>query len=260
MIRLGKWEAIFTLAPPDSPLTLKAGQLYVPFSPFATHLVSDPLTLELAEARELAVVLGFAQAGFALEAYAYDGDLTVQAADAPAALGFHAQLAQGDETEGWGLGLSYTTQLADSDGLTGVLDAAGVPALRTEIAGFGLDFALQRGPFNLIAEYVTALDRFAPEELAYQTGGAQPAAWNLEVGYRWMLGGRAAQLALAHQRSHEAFALGLPQTRWAAALGLELSETLALGLELAQDEDYDPDAGGTGTRNTVFTAQLAFEL
>ena len=42
-----------TLANADvSPLFLTAGQIYVPFGAFETHMVSDPLTLEIGETRE----------------------------------------------------------------------------------------------------------------------------------------------------------------------------------------------------------------
>jgi hypothetical protein len=46
----------------------------VPFGTFETHLVSDPLTLEIGETNETAVVAGFARGGFGGAVYVFNGD------------------------------------------------------------------------------------------------------------------------------------------------------------------------------------------
>jgi len=57
------------------PLFLQAGKLYVPFGNFESHMISDPLTLELGETRETAAVLGVEYKGFHLSTYAFNGDI-----------------------------------------------------------------------------------------------------------------------------------------------------------------------------------------
>jgi hypothetical protein len=42
------------------PLYLNAGQLYVPFGQFESHMITDPLTLDLGETSQSAVQVGFA--------------------------------------------------------------------------------------------------------------------------------------------------------------------------------------------------------
>jgi hypothetical protein len=54
-------EAFVTLG--QSKAYLAVGQLYVPFGNFESHLISDPLTLELGEAREKAAQVGFEKGG-----------------------------------------------------------------------------------------------------------------------------------------------------------------------------------------------------
>ncbi|MFC1498503.1 LbtU family siderophore porin [Verrucomicrobiota bacterium] len=66
MIVLGGNEAF--------PAYLKVGKIYVPFGTFNSHFISDPLTLELAETRESAVLAGFASDLLDISAGAFNGD------------------------------------------------------------------------------------------------------------------------------------------------------------------------------------------
>lgn len=58
-------EATITLSGEDViPAYLTAGEMYVPFGNFESHMISDPLTLEIAETREAAIQVGGQSGGF----------------------------------------------------------------------------------------------------------------------------------------------------------------------------------------------------
>lgn len=65
----------------DMPFSITAGKLYVPFGRFNSHFVSDPITLELAETRESAVILGYAQGMIEIQIGAFNGDLNEEGDD-----------------------------------------------------------------------------------------------------------------------------------------------------------------------------------
>ncbi|HHB75788.1 MAG TPA: LbtU family siderophore porin, partial [Desulfobulbus sp.] len=56
------------------PLYLNAGRQYVPFGNFTTNMISDPLTLEIAETQETALQIGFKAAGAYGSVFAFNGD------------------------------------------------------------------------------------------------------------------------------------------------------------------------------------------
>jgi hypothetical protein len=250
-------EAILSFGNPEqSPLSLALGQMYVPFGSYQTQMVSDPFTLDLGETRETAALVGFEQDGLTASAWLFKGDLDDDLDDFGLALGYSA----GDEEQGWGLGMSYAANLAESDGIGGALDEAGVGEPRDKIGALGLHGGFHGDSFRLIAEYLSALESFDPAELGWKGGGAEPAAWNLELGYGFEIAGLESTAAIGYQQTREALALGLPETRWSLALSVGLMEQVSLGLELAFDEDYGRGDGGSGDDATTFTALVAVAL
>ncbi|MFP4393607.1 MAG: LbtU family siderophore porin [Desulfohalobiaceae bacterium] len=107
----------------------------------------------------------------------------------------------------------------------------------------------------------SALDEFKPNELEFEGHGAEPKAWNLELGYSFDLQGREATLTAAYQGTDEAQALDKPEERYLASASVGLFDNLAsLSLEYAYDEDYSQPQGGTGEEAHTVTTQLAVEF
>jgi hypothetical protein len=224
-------------------MSLTAGRQYVPFGNFETNLVSDPLTLDLAETRESALKLGFESGGLYGSVYTFNGDS--DAAGATKVQQFGAQLGFGQE-EGdnrYNFGVSYTSALGDSD----TIQDAVTPTVDSP-AGIGIHGVWRRGPLSLIGEYVAASEAFV------DLSGAKPTAMNLEVGYDVKLGGRDATVAAGYQNTTGASGLSLSETRTVAAISFGIAENTGLAFEVAQAKDY---AGAT--TNTV-TMQLAAEF
>ena len=230
-------------------LSLLAGQTYLPFGVFESAFISDPLTLEIGETRETTVALTHEANGFSGTFYAFNGDIDED--DRNQIDGFGLNAAYANDT--FSIGAGYISALGDSDTLQ---DSLSSTTVSDQTDGLALDASLNLGNVTLIAEYVTALDEFEDIALFDQ----KPSATNLELNYGLNFGRLPATLAVAYQTTDDSLALELPETRILLGLGLELHENIGIGFELARDEDYDVNEGGSGDSATIFSIQIAAEF
>lgn len=232
-----------------------AGKLYVPFGVYETGLISDPLTLELGETREGAVVVDFGGGGFYGAAYTFNSAINDDASDDDMIDAFGVTAGYVDEVAGMNLDLSagWISNITSSGGFSGAHEAVG--NFDDYTAGATVSAVVGIADFTLIGEYLAVLDN---DYLT--TEDAEPATWNLEFGYGFGIGGNAASVAVSYQGSDEAVFLGLPESRFAAAFGYEIFAGLGIALEYLHDEDYDVADGGTGESADVVTVQLALEF
>ncbi|RKZ83983.1 MAG: hypothetical protein DRR19_18375 [Candidatus Parabeggiatoa sp. nov. 1] len=260
-------EAFLTLGNlTELPFYLAIGQLYVPFGHFESHMVSDPLTLEIGEAREKAAQLGFETGGLYGSVYFFNGMTQDGAEDKIDHYGANIGFTQETERFSYDVGIGYISDMADSDGLTGALEAAAPGGDVTQLAnydyvnGLGAHLLFKIGSVSLIGEYVTALDEFNASHLAFNGNGAEPKAWNAELGYTFNMVGKEMTLALGYQGTDEAVAVELPETRLLAGLSMGIYDNTTFSVEYARDEDYEVTDGGTGKDADSVTLQLAMEF
>ncbi|WP_456406631.1 LbtU family siderophore porin [Thiolapillus sp.] len=251
-------EAIITIANLEkSPWLLAAGRMYAPFGNFDSHMVSDPLTLEIGETREEAAQIGFVSGNFFASAFVFNGDANEDGSSHIDDFGLSVGLAHeaGDHDMGYSFGASWINNLADADSLQETITDP--DALQDKVNGIGVYGSLTFGQLIFIAEYMGASHAFDAADLAFDSSGAKPRAWNLEVDYGFEIMGKAAMAGVAWQQTEEALALELPETRFLATVSVEIYEHTALSLEYAHDEDYSIREGGSGDDADVFTLQLA---
>lgn len=251
--------ARITIANPDaSPFSLTAGQIYVPFGMYETNLVSDPLTLEIGEARETALQIGFIQDGFDGALYLFNGSNKKNGRNEISSWGANLGYGQGSDDMSWAAAIGYISDVGDSDLLQDVIaDNLGSNDIRQRVPAWTIGANVSFGPFHLIGEYLAATKSFESAAVPWGINGAQPSAWNLEVGYGLQLMGKDATVALAFQGTREALALELPRERWLLGISIDILNDTALSFEWAWDDDYDI---GTGESADTVTAQLAVEF
>jgi hypothetical protein len=245
-----------------SPFSVTAGLTYVPFGNFETHLVSDPFTLELGETANGAVILGFEQNGLYASLYAFKGDTSDGGDSHIDQLG--ATLGYTREAEGFDfdIGLGYINNLADSNSLADFLaDDHGVDTddLDSYVGALNIHAIANMGAFSIIGEYMRAQDAFQPNEWAWQGRGAKPQAWNLEAAYHFNLAGKEATVALAYQGSDEAVGL-LPESAFIGGVSVGIYDNTSLAMEWRRSQDYSLADGGSDTKDTAITLQLAYEF
>ena len=239
--------------------SLTAGQMYIPFGSYESNMISDPLTLELGEARESAVLIGYEANGLYASAYVFNGDTSKTSTPAGEDSIEHSGLSFGYvfETANYSLdlGFDYISSVGDSDGLSSGLDSNsdGSPEpLTSFVSGTAVHWIYNRDSLSFIAEYVKS-GNFKTSELSFNGQGAAPSAMNIELGYEFDRG----TAALGYQTTDEAFNLGLPETRIIFSVSHEIFENTSLSYEHASDKDYSNAVGGTGGDRSTSTIQLA---
>ncbi len=242
-----------------APLTLTAGQMYVPFGRFESHMISDPLTLVLGESRESIIQLGAEQGNFSGSVYSFKG-ATRELNTSERIKSFGANVMFRIERENLNLnsGISYINNLAESDTIQDIINPP--TALSKRPAGIALHTIMRRGPLTMIAEYIGAKDSFATTDLAFNGQSAKPNAYNIEAGYELLIFNKEATLALAFQGSRQAQTLGMPESRVLTSINVPLREQTSLSFEWAKSDDYAINEGGSGRTTHLYTAQLAVEF
>lgn len=243
-----------------SPFHLTVGKMYVPFGSFASAMVSDPLTLELAETRDTALLAGFADAGWYGSLYTFNGEVDETGGDDTMKT-FGANLGYKLEEGEWqfDLGAGWLNNLGNSNTMRDYL-ATTSTTVDDFTEALALHANLQYGGWSILTEYIAALDSFQPGEMDFAGRGAKPEAWQLELAYTTEVAEREVTLALGYQRTDEAVALGLPEHRYLASIGIGIFDKTTLALEYRHDQDYDIAQGGTDENAHQVVAQLAVEF
>lgn len=250
--------ARFKIAPPEAPWFLQGGQFYVPFGTYDSNMISSPLTLEIAETRETAAQVGFETNGFSGSAYTFNGTNKDGGDDRIDNFGLAVGYAKeaGDVT--FSVNAGYINDIGDSDNLETTISAnLGSNNVVDHVPAWAVSGVVQFGPISLMGEYLTAIDEFAANEVAFAGNGAKPSAWNIEAGYTFSVMDKETVFALAYQGTDEALAIGQPEQRYMVGLSMALTEYVGVGVEWAHDEDYSVAEGGTGNAADTVTAQLA---
>lgn len=244
---------------PGNQYRLQAGKFYVPFGNFNTAFVSDPLTLELGETRESAVLGGYSAEFMAFRAGVFNGDV-----DETAETDDHVEHFFGaadfrlpeQAIPGVGItcGISYISSIADSDVLSENVNDAdddGEPDISNTVGGVSAYIsagAMER--FFLELEYITATSDFAAGEIDGSPVAPRPRAWNVEFS-GLIAGSAGAGIQYAGSDDCGDF---LPETRYGAVFFLEPFERTWFGVEYLRDEYENNDKADT------VTAQLACEF
>ena len=116
-------ETFLTIAPLEGTWALQTGRYVVPFGVYETNMISDPVTLELGETGQDAVMFAAESGGLYGSAFAFDGDLerggdnTIDGFGV--ALGYAMEIERGGAIDA---NLSWINDLGESGGVNGVID------------------------------------------------------------------------------------------------------------------------------------------
>ncbi|UJS22628.1 LbtU family siderophore porin [Thiothrix winogradskyi] len=215
-------EATLTFKPREG-LDVTAGRMYVPFGKFDSNMVSDPLTLEMAETQEEAVQLGVSSGDISGSAYLFKDDED-----------------GGDKIDDYGVNLDYSTDNV-SAGVSYISDVNDKAA-----AGLGIHASATVGKASVIAEHIQ-VDAITLED----DSSVEPSATNLEVGFDM---GNDRTVAVAYQQTDAAESLELPEKAAGIAYSMPVYEKASFAAEYMNNEAYD------GSKEDVITLQVAYEF
>jgi hypothetical protein len=234
------------------PGYLSAGKMYIPFGGYQTHFVTDPNTLVLGETGEGAILAGVILGDdmVDLSVGAFNGRAK-EAGDDDSIDSFVAA-AVAAPTDFLALGVSFTSNLGGSDGLSEALTA---PEELDSLVGGWCAFATVTFAerFSLLGEYLGAIDDFKAGELYAEDDGKErrPAAWNVELGATILDNLEVA----ARYGGADDGADFLPETQYGGVINWGLFDNTNLALEYLHG-DFEDDLQEEDT----FTAQLAVEF
>lgn len=251
--------ATFHVSIPEGPWSLVAGRQFLPFGVFDTRMISEPLTLEVAETNEISISLGWNSGGLRAALFGFGKNDGLESANGLAGYGVAFSYSSEREEAGLALNLALTSDFSYSANMVGLLaDTTANKGPADRITGLSAHAALRYGVATLIAEYVGALESYATREMEFAGRGAQPASWLLEAAYDFDAGGRTATAAIGYQATRQALALELPARRLLAIVSVQLAEPFTLAVEWGRDSDYAAGKGGTGESASFVTVQFSW--
>ncbi len=232
----------------------RIGRQYLPFGAFHSHFISDPLTLELGETRETALLGGYKQDRFSLSAFVFNGDAE--------------KAGQEDHLRDWGvsltltpgggfeMGASYLSDLADTDAELVLSETNPDNEYGDRVGGWSAYATAAVGKFELSAEALGAVEAFEAIDLDADGNGAgdKPLAWNLELAYYHK---ETLEFSARLEGSDEL--AGQPELQYGAGVSWAAWENVSLSLEYLRGEFDEAFGEGLDNRNLV-TAQLALEF
>ncbi len=254
-------EAHITLGSTDEiPYYFSAGKIYVPFGQFETMMISDPITLDIAETVDNTIEVGFEMKGIRGAVYAFNGEAE-EAIDNDDTIDiFGVSLGYALETDkfSFDLGLDLINNILESGGLRDVYDDNGWAAtLDDQVPGFAIHALATFGPVCLMGEYITMTDDV--KALGGTRIFEEVSAYSLEIGYTFEVSGFETTLAIGYQASNNAADI-LPESKFLTSIGVGLTDNLSLGLEYSTAENNAVAEGGDGDEIDTITTQLALEF
>ncbi len=236
------------------PLYVDLGKMYVPFGRFESHFIRDPLTLELGETNESAVIGCFRNNQLVLSIGAFNGDVDETGEGSSNHIDDYlasAVFTLPEETVpnlDLTAGISGISNIADSD----ALQEEATATIKNHIGGFNtFIIASLLDKYFFIAEYLGAIDDFEAGELSFDGGKSyRPEAWTIELacGITDNL-----KLAVCYEGSNDCGDF-LPEKQFGGGVRYDLFKHTSVALEYLYGKFENKD-----TRH-LMTTQLAIEF
>lgn len=259
----------------ESPFYGSVGQFYVPFGTYSSAMVSDPFTKLLARTKARAALVGFQQqdenSAFYGSLYAFRGDTDphnnrINNGGVNVGYKFNAGTLSGN------VGGGVIANLADSVGMqsSGFDDSTQTEMLQNRVPAYNLRGSFSFGKnIDIIGEVVSATRSFSMQDMSFNSHGAKPWAADLQALYSFpILDCKPSSIGVNIERTGQALALGLPETRYSAVFNTSLLKHTLQSLEFRRDHFYGSSkvatvagnsvASGRGIYDNVLTAQFDY--
>jgi len=250
-------EATITIGK-EAGLSFTMGQMYLPFGVFDTNMVSDPMTLEMGEIRESAMMLTYSAGEYSSSVYLFNGN--VHKGDTTKLE--HKGISLKYEHDAINVGFDYLSSMVESEALQALMVDPNVTPeaylpIDKYIAGTAFHAIYRGDTFSIIVERVAAMDKFAAsdgETAPNANDGAlankKPVTTNVEFGYD--INGNTIGLALQGSKDAEGI---FPKKKILLALSRTIFDKVGLGVELAKTTDYNED-----NTDTTIVGHFAIEF
>lgn len=233
-----------------APWYASLGKLNVPFGYFESHFISGPLTEELGDTKETAVIVGAHNSLINVAAGIFNGDVDEAGNDdhieSYLVAGMFTLPEESVPNLSLMAGVSYISNIADSDGLTDFFDEAfGTDTIEDYVGGFSAFLSISfEDRYFLEAEYVGAIEAFK------ENRNFEPKACNFEFAFRPM---EDFEVAIGYGASEDALDF-LPEMQIGGVAIYEIFDNTSISLEYIYREFENNDEVNS------LTTQLAVEF
>lgn len=201
---------------------LTAGREVVPFGIFDTLVVSQPLTLQLVEAKESVVKIERNDHSLNYAGYIFSGESLAGKTTRIDGFGFSIN----GETDAAHWGVAYINHIGDSETLQ---ELGGTVQSKVPGAAFAISTSLDE--IRFVFEAITALGAFQVGDYAGKVkNSSKPMVYAIDLGFR--------QLGFSYQASEQADFSGLAASLLLVSWKQSLADGLQLGVELSSAKDY----------------------
>ena len=234
----------------NSPWYANIGRLTIPFGYFESLFISGPLTEDLGETKETAVIAGIYNPFINIAAGVFNGDIDkagnndrIESYVAACTFTIPEDVSP---NAGLMIGVSYISNIADSDELADFFDEElGTDEIIEYVAGFSSFLSVSlMDRFFFEAEYVSAVESFEEDK------NFEPKAWNFEVAFIPI---EDVEVAVRYGGSSDTLNF-LPDTQVGICGIYEIFNNTYIGLEYLYEEFENDDEVVT------ITTQLAVEF
>jgi hypothetical protein len=255
-------EGTITISNPEKcNYFLTAGKMYIPFGSFESNFIIDPMTLELGEINETAVQIGHKKGITDISFGFFNGDIQkIDKDDEINSFFANASVIYSRGAYNMNLGVSYLSNMADTDTLEGFMDSRGV---NEYVQGMGSFLRVDMETWYLSAEYLVTTENFDPSHFDPNlliANHLRPETYNLEFGLKTR---DKASLALKYEKADDMNVLDLPEERYGICFSYSLYNDVSLSLEYLRekyDEFYKDKDNVHKDKNDIVTAQLAISF
>lgn len=252
----------------ESPIYFRAGRQYLNFGNYDRFAAVPTFTQLLSETNETAATLGFVSNGFYGSFYGFRGlNEATDIGNTTQVNNFGGNLGFSNKSDGMGYNLEagYLNNFAD---VTYVGETVGVSGFNMDTTGYtkkvgavSLDGTMTVGMFDADVHWVSATS--SDSDISTVSNGtvknATPKALTIGAGVTFPVIGHSSRLGVDYQHSWQAEnvgSYGLPQQRYEATYGVDVSKNVNVGLDLFTDRDYSVSNGGTGLATTTGLVRL----
>ncbi len=225
----------------------RLGFQYLPFGVFNSHFISDPLTLELGELQETALLAGYRQQQWTISIFVFSGEIS--------------KVGQENHFRDWGVSLSASPAENLMVGASFVSDLAESNAEllthhQSQVGGWSTFLILNMGDIEISGEFVGVTKSFDTGDLDEDGNGVgdTPRAWNFELAY---LAAENLEFAARYEGCREFPEQPIRQYGTVASWGAW--KHISLSLEYLHGT-FDRAFASDQKSRDLFTFQAAFEF
>jgi len=261
-------QGYLTIANYDqSPLFFQVGKQFTDFGRYTIHPITRSMAQVLTESLVTSAKLGFiTKMGLHGDIYAFSNPSTqVGIAHSKSVYGAAIGYDQINDQLGFDVGVGYMSNMLGVNDVNASLETAG-NYIHTvgAVAVYG---DVNSGPFNIGARYVSAIQRFSPNDIsttfegtANTLSGAKPWAADITAGFGFNNMGKNQNVYLGYQTSNNAVNIALPKNRWLVGYNVDMWRNTNVGLEVAHDTAYSSGNGGSGNSSNIVTARAGVKF